>query len=224
MDSKPAITGVKKRQQIQQANRIVFIWVAIAAVAITVALVLAQFMMKQFFFNTKVISAQVKTNDTLVKNLDVYEPLKTDVSKLVANSDLARLRVQDSDSALQVVIDAMPTTDEPIALIASLQQVVLAKSGASISDVTLLQAAPSDTGEVVVATAGMQPVSFMIKANGSYDSIKKLMQDMHNSIRPISVTGLKVTGSNANMAVEITANTFYAIPRTVDMTKETINP
>jgi hypothetical protein len=224
MDSKPAITGVKKRQQIQQANRIVFIWVAIAAVAITVALVLAQFMMKQFFFNTKVISAQVKTNDTLVKNLDVYEPLKTDVSKLVANSDLARLRVQDTDSALQVVIDAMPTADEPIALIASLQQVVLAKSGASISDVTLLQAAPSDTGEVVVATAGVQPVSFMIKANGSYDSIKKLMQDMHNSIRPISVTALKVTGSNANMAVEITANTFYAIPRTVDMTKETINP
>lgn len=224
MDSKPAITGVKKRQQIQQANRIVFVWVAIAAVAITVALVLAQFMMKQFFFNTKVISAQVKTNDTLVKNLDVYEPLKTDVSKLVANSDLARLRVQDTDSALQVVIDAMPTADEPIALIASLQQVVLAKSGATISDVTLLQAAPSDTGEVVVAAAGMQPVSFMVKANGSYDSIKKLMQDMHNSIRPISVTALKVTGSNSNMAVEITANTFYAIPRTVDMTKETINP
>lgn len=224
MDSKPAITGVKKRQQIQQANKIVFIWVAIAAVAITVALVLAQFMMKQFFFNTKVIAAQVKTNDTLVKNIEVYEPLKTDVSKLVANQDLARLRVQDTDSALQVIIDAMPTEDEPIALIASLQQVVLAKSGALISDVSLQQAAPGAETIDPTTLSGVQPVIFSVKASGSYDSIKKLMQDMQNSIRPISVTGLKVSGSNSNMSVEITASTFYAPPRTVEMTKETIKP
>ena len=225
--TKPAITGVKKRQQIQQANKIVFIWVGIAGVAVAVAIVLAQFMIRQFIFNTSVISAQAKTNDVLVKNIAEYEPLKTEVSKLVANQDLSRLRVQEQDSALQVIIDAMPTTNEPIALIASLQQVILAKSGAQISDVSLA-AVLEDTGipiEGDTATiSGVQTVDFNVKTSGSYESIVKLLQDMHNSIRPISVTGLKLSGSNANMQADITAQTYYATPKTVDMTKETINP
>ena len=49
--SKPTITGFKKHQQIQQANKVVFIWVTIAAAVIAVTVVLAQFMFIKFFFN-----------------------------------------------------------------------------------------------------------------------------------------------------------------------------
>jgi Tfp pilus assembly protein PilO len=229
-NNKPTITGVKKRQQIQQANRAVFIWVAIAGVVIAIALVLSQFMVKQLLFNIKVINAQTKTNAVLIENAKVYSPLRTEVSKLISNKELTELRLnkaENGDNALQVIIDAMPTEDDRLSLAASLQQRIFSRSGVGIEQFSFVDGTTSAEVAVVEATpttAGLVEIPFIFKVSGSYDQIKKLFDDMQLSIRPISVTNIKLTGENSNMTAEVQAITYYAIPPTTDMKKETIKP
>lgn len=229
MDSnKPTLTGVKKRQQIHQANKVVFIWVAIAGVVLAVAVVLAQVMVKQFIYNTKVISAQQTTNTTLVNNEKQYEPLRVEVSKLIANQRLNDLRVNKvdgGDNALQVVIDAMPTTGDPLATAASISQSVLSQSGVRIEQLSFVDgstAAVDPSVTQTAQTAGIVEMPFSVKVSGTYDQIKKMLDDMQLSIRPFSVTSIKLSGVSSNMTAEVNASTYYAVPPTTDLTKKPV--
>lgn len=224
METSKPLTGVKKRQQIQQANRIVFIWVAIAAAIVSVALVMTQFMFRQFLFNNKVYAAQIKTNNTLLQNAKAYDPLKTEVTKLVSNQDLTRLRVDPADNALQVIIDAMPTVDDRIGLAASLQQVVLARSGVTIDGIGFVDQQLGAATTSTTATNGVNQIQFSFTATGSYDAIKSLLDAMHHSIRPVDVNSIKLTGTASTMTAEVQATTYYATPKTVNLSKETIKP
>lgn len=232
MDSnKPTITGVKKRQQIQQANKAVFIWVAFAGIVVTIAVVLSQFMIKQLLFNLEVIGQQTKTNSTLIQNAEAYTPLRTEVSKLISNKELTELRVNkgsNGDNALQVIIDAMPTSDDRLGLAASVQQSILNKSGVRIEQLNFPESAVlapvSATTSATAPVYGVSEVSFTFKANGSYEQLKKMLDDIHLSIRPISVVAIKLSGESSNMTAEIQAKTYYAIPPTTDLKKETKKP
>ncbi len=230
-DNKQVITGVKKRQQIHKANKAVFVWVTIAGVVLAVAVVLAQVMVKQLMFNISIIDIQRNTNATLVKNAEEYDPLRTEVSKLIANQRLSDLRInkgEDGDNALQVVIDAMPTVDDRLSLAASLQQAVLSRSGVRIEQLSITDGATvavtAEGAEVETVPEGLKEVAFTFKAVGTYDQIKKMFEDMQLSIRPISVIDLKLSGESSTMTAEVQAKSFYAIPPTTDLKKETKKP
>ncbi|MFZ1458674.1 MAG: hypothetical protein WAT17_02225 [Candidatus Saccharimonadales bacterium] len=224
--SKPAVTGFKKRQQIQQANRVVFIWVTIAAAALAITVVMAQFMVKQFMFNNVVIGAEVKANSTVQKNITVYDSLKSEVAKLYSNPMLGKLKADPSDTALQVVIDAMPTEDDRVALLASLQQIIFAKSGVHVEAISFndVAATPSAATPGTSASSGVIAIPFTAKVTGNYDSIKQLLVDLNHSIRPIKVTSLKITGASNSMTAELEAETYFAAPDTVDLKQETKKP
>lgn len=233
MDSnKPAITGLKKRQQIQKANKIVFIWVAIAGIVVSIALVLGQFMFKQLMYNNKVIEHQSSTNKTLQANIATYDGLVAEVNKLLANPRLNDLRVNKTpggDNALQVVIDAMPTTNDQIALAASLQQAILNRSGVTVGALSFPEGASvvSADGDVPLegaAEGAVVEVPFAFKVTGSYQQIEAMFRDIHLSIRPISITNIKMNGTNSAMTVDVQAKAYYAVPRTTDLIKEPINP
>lgn len=230
MDSnKPTITGVKKRQQIQQANRTVFIWVAIAGIIVAVALVLGQMMIKQLWFNLGVIEAQTLANTTLVKNAEAYTPLRTEVSKLIANKELNELRIDKSengDNSLQVIIDAMPTVDDRLPLAASLQQVILSKSGVrleqlSFTETAALAEAPVAGQEAVTQEDGPGEIYFTFRISGTYEQIKKTLDDIQLSIRPISVISIKLSGASSAMSADVQAKTYFATPPTTALKKET---
>lgn len=192
--NKQSLTGVKKRQQIQAANRIVFIWVAIAAAIVSIALVLTQFMVKQFLYNNKVYGKQIETNTILLNSAKAYDPLKDEVTKLVTNAELTRLRVDATDNPLQVIIDAMPTSDDRIGLAASLQQVILAKSGATIESIGLASDQTSSGSQALPADlpAGVSPIPFSFVATGTYDTMRAMFDSIHSSIRPIDIVSVKL--------------------------------
>jgi Tfp pilus assembly protein PilO len=226
-NNKQAITGVKKRQQIKQANKLVFIWVAAAGVFVAIAIVLSQMMIKQLMFNLEVIGLQTSTNNTLVQNAETYAPLRTEVSKLIANKELNELRIDKSetgDNSLQVVIDAMPTVDDRLSLAASLQQTILNKSGVRIEQLSFPEeVALVDATAVQVAPTqeGIGEIPFTFKILGSYEQIKKTLEDIQLSIRPISITNIQLAGASSEMTAEVTAKTFYAVPPTTALKKET---
>ncbi|MBC7746833.1 hypothetical protein H7Y40_02540 [Pedobacter sp.] len=225
---KRTMTGMKKREQIQKANKTMFLWVVVASAAVAICLVLSQFLVRQGLFNQKVLNAKSDTNSVLVTNKKDFEVIKTGINKLISDSNLSSLKVAETDTALQVIIDALPTADDRAALATSLQQVVLSRSGVSIDSISVTDqsAAVVDPSATATATESSTPqeILFNVVLVGTYAQIGQAISDMEHSIRPFSVERLQIEGSGAQLRASISAKTFYLPAKTMNLKTEALKP
>lgn len=215
------LTGLKKRQQIEVAGRTMFVWVAIAAVALSFCLATGQYLFTKWDFNNKIINKKNTVVQTLDINITSASKLKEEVDNLTANQDLASVKTNPDDPNTKSILDALPTTFDPAALATSLQQVILSRSGVTVESITV----PPDVDSVSAVTSaltGPQEVKFSFTVTGSYDKIKTLMVDLGRTIRPMKLTNLALNGSDTNLRAAFEIVTYYQPPKTVILGEELI--
>jgi hypothetical protein len=230
MAANKQLTGLKKRQQITNANKLIFLWVIIAAVALSICGVGIQFLFRQAAFNQKIIGAKATTQSTLTHNIDNAQALKKKIDNLLADTNLGSVRANPTDSTLKVVLDALPTKEDQAAFASSLQQIVLPKSGVGVTELsTIGQIDQTATGGVATDQSGgsvtaAKSISFGLGATGSYDQIKNMLHDLEYTIRPINVTSLSLAGTDTTLRITADGVTYYLPQRTVELGKRTIKP
>lgn len=219
--------GLKKRQQIENASRSMFIWVAIAAVAVSVCVVMAQFLFQKWSYNNRVLDAKYKAADTLKKNIDNAHRLQEAVNGLVSNQDLASVKTNAEDSNTQSVLDALPSKFDPTALGTSLQQAILSRSGVTIEGITV----PSDEdqgtttstdGSTTEGDATPKEMKFEVTVSGSYDKIRNMMLDLERTIRPMKVTSITLNGDDAAMTASVSGVTYYQPSKSATIKQEVV--
>ncbi len=226
------LTGLKKRQQIENAGRSMFLWVAIASVAVSVCLVMAQFLFQKWTYNNRVLSAKYKAADTLKKNITNGKQLQQAVNALVSNQDLASVKANTDDPNTQSVLDALPSKLDATALATSLQQVILSKSGVTIDSISVPSDQPgvaggasagatTKTGAADTST-GPQEMKFDIGVSGSYDKIRNMVFDLERTIRPIKVISMTLTGDDAAMTAKMSIVTYYQPSKTITIKQEVV--
>lgn len=221
------LTGLKKRQQIASANKLIFLWVIGAAVAISICGVAMQFLFRQATFNQKIITEKAKTQTTLAHNITNAKELKNKIQNLLADTNLAKVKASPDDTTLKVVLDALPTTDDKAALASSLQQQILPKSGSNLTALTTISQSSGGTLADPTATApagGAQTATFDFGTTGSYDQVKNMLLDLERTIRPMNVTTLSLQGSDNALTTTVQGVTYYLPERTVELGKKTIKP
>jgi hypothetical protein len=217
----PRLTGLKKRQQIELAGRYMFIWVAVAAVAVSFCIATGQYMFAKWDYNNKVLGAKYKASDTLTKNINNANELKKEVDALLANSDLASVKTDPNDTATKSILDALPTTLDPAALATSLQESILNRAGVTIENITV----PSEVGGEGAASNGEatpQEAKFTFVVSGSYSQIRTMVHDLERVIRPIKVTGVTMNGTDASLRATFDAVTYYQPAKSANAKEETI--
>lgn len=220
---KRTITGLKKREQIKNANQAMFLWVVVASVVVAICLVLGQFMVRQMLYNNEVIAAKNKAYDTLVDNKEAFEGLKNEVNKLTSSNTLTALRVDEKDTALQVVIDALPTSDDRAALATSLQQVVLAQSGVTIESINVIDAGLASVtldDEESAGDAEVGEIPFTVVLLGDYNRISQALKDMERTIRPISLESVEIEGGGTQLRATVNATTYFLPAKTIEYKME----
>ncbi len=223
-DSK--LTGLKKRQQLAQTSKNIFIWVAAAAVVVTICGVVMQFLVAQVIFNQSVINKKIDTNQIVEQNITNATQLKKNVDALVADSNLAAVKVTSVDASmssnLQVILDALPTTSDSATFANSLSKVILPLSGVSVETLTA-----GDTNVTVTTTTsevGPQTLGFSMSVRGSYDQISAALSDIERVIRPIKITKLVVQGSDAQLSATIEGVTYFVPSSGVQLGTESMKP
>lgn len=224
------LTGLKKRQQIASANKLIFLWVIAAAVALSICGVAMQFLFRQAAFNQKIIGEKAKTQTVLAHNITNAKELKTKIQNLLADTNLAKVKASPDDTTLKVVLDALPTNDDKAALASSLQQQILPKSGSVLTALTTI----SQSGDITDPSLGTaatttpagdaQTASFDFGTTGSYDQVKNMLKDLERTIRPMNVTTLSLQGSDNALTSTVQGVTYYLPERTVELGKKTIKP
>ena len=110
METPTKESSIRKRQQIFKANRMMFLWVAMASAVIGFALVISISLMQRIIYNQKVIGEKNKTYSTLANNNKKVSQLEDQIKTINYSSDvLKKLRAKDSDDPIQVVLDALPS-------------------------------------------------------------------------------------------------------------------
>lgn len=213
------LTGLKKRQQIEVAGRTMFMWVAIAAVALSFCVATGQYLFTKWDYNNKILSKKSTTSQTLANNITNAEKLREEVTNLSANQDLASVKTNPNDPNIKSVLDALPTEFDPAALATSLQQVILSRSGVSIESISVPPDVEVDTTTTVV---GPQQMRFSFVVTGTFDKIKALVVDLSRTIRPMQITGLTLNGSDNNLRAAFDVETYYQPAQTVKLGTEEV--
>ena len=227
MSEENALTGIKKRQQITNTRKQVFTWVALAAALVVICLVVGWNLMQRINYQNKVNRDVGKTAQTMHDNVEAADKLIKNVNALKANAALSLPNLKADDSTVfQVVIDALPTEDDSVALSSSLQNKILSKSGVTIEQINVDTTESDSSSGSSSSCSGSsksgvskaddiqfpvaKPITFRVSLVGSFDSVKSALQDIESTIRPITITKLTIDGSDDKLNATIEAQTYYS--------------
>jgi hypothetical protein len=229
---KPNETALRKRTQISKANRTMFLWIAGASALVGFAVVASIFLGQKLVFNEKVLLAKNKTVSTLNANNKVVADLKTNVRVLDTNVDLAKVKASPNDQTIQVILDALPSDANSLALGSSLQSKLLA----GIPGLTLvsLQVDPvqgieslTDTGVVSgsgTPLASSNEITFQFSVTGNQDSLLQALTNLERSIRTIDITRLQIENQGTSQVMTVQGRAFYEPAKTITLYDKVVKP
>lgn len=229
-------TAIRKRQQIANANRMMFIWVAGVSAIVGIALVASVFLLQRALFNEKVLAEKAKTAATLTQNNKVVSELKNQIRVLNTNEALKQTMIPGESQPVQVVLDALPSEANSSAFGASLQKKLLNADGLQIDalnvDPVIGVESTQNSSVQDASTQGAtgnnkNQITFRFTVSTDIhnaDVLKKLMINLEHSIRPIDVTSLSVEVQGTRLVLKVNGATYYEPAKTVDLKDKLVKP
>lgn len=210
-------TALRKRSQIAKANRTMFLWVAGASALLGFAVVIGVLLGQQLLFNERVLAEKAKTVKTLENNNDAVSDLQAAVRALDASEVLASSKAQEQDQAIQVILDALPSEANSLALGSSLQNRLL--SGIDGLTIETLQVDPvfgvetlSDSSVesgAIDEDGGENQISFRFTIRGNQDGLRQVLVNLERSIRTISLSNVQIESQGGQQLLTVQGTGFY---------------
>lgn len=219
---------LRKRQQIDSSKRTMFIFVAISAFTVGVALVVSFFLVQQIWFHGRIINQKQKAVTTISSNLEAVEDLKDNIRLLDTNDALNSVKSGDDSNAVQVVLDALPTEPNADALGASLQvRFVGAVDGLTLESLTVegqSESGVSESSDESSEDSANPGIGFSMSVSGTAEQLKALLNRFERSIRVIRIDNLAVEASSEKITMNITGEAYYKPGYEVKVGKKVIKP
>jgi hypothetical protein len=221
----PNSPALRKRTQISKANRMMLLWIAGASAIIGCALVVAFFLGQKLVYNEKVLAAKNNTISVLQANNAVVPDLETQVRALDASAVLASAKAKEEDQTLQVILDALPSDANSLALGASLQQKLLAGipglriESLQVDPVVGIESLSQDSSsEDAAGLDSNNEITFQFSVVGNQTALKKVLTNLERSIRAIDILSLRIESqSPTQQLMTVQARAFYEPARTLQL-------
>lgn len=229
-------TAIRKRQQIANANRMMFTWVAGVSAIVGIALVASLFLLQKAWFNEKVLAEKSKTASTLVKNNEVVEELKNQVRVLNTNQALKDSMTSGESEPVQVVLDALPSDANSSAFGASLQEKFLNDNDLTLESLNVdpVEGVESQTDSSVqdasadsTAVSGENQITFRFAVStgvSNASALKDLLQRLERSIRAVNLTALTIETQGNRLVLTVDGHAYYEPAKTVELKDKTVKP
>ena len=203
--------ALRKRQQIENASKTMFVWVAIAAAIVGIAAVVSVSLFERITFRQQVIDEKNTTASTLRENNKVAEDLKKEIRILNTNQALLDTPRIDGSAPISVILDALPSTANSSALGASLQQKLLSVDGVSIDTLVVdpISGVESNGEDASAVSSDNNAITFRFTvstASGNESKMQDILKNLERSIRVINLTSVSIeqqgSGGKITMSAE----------------------
>lgn len=228
-------TALRKRQQIANANRMMFIWVAAISAVVGIAIVGSVFLFKIASFNEEVLQMKGKTARTLVANNKAIPNLEDQVRQMNTNQALIDSMAPNQTQPIRVVLDALPSDANSTAFGASLQEKFLKDPALRIESLVVDPVAGVESQSVAnVQNASRSSqndddheISFRFSVSADINNanaLKDLLKKLERSIRAIDITSLDVETQGARLVLSVEGRAFYEPAKTSELKEKTVKP
>jgi hypothetical protein len=221
-----------KRLQINKASAVLVGSVGVASFLLIFMLVSARALLDQRSYQNRVIEKKEKAKTQLEANIKAVDQLKESY-KLFANASTNVLGgsptgpgEKDGDNA-RIVLDALPSKYDAVALATSLEK-LLTTGGYTIKALVVVDqeegkapAAPTTATANANKTSAIE-MPFEVGISGNYDSVTRLLATFENSIRPIKVNKLTLSGKNTDMSLSLSSVTYYLPAKELKITTQEV--
>jgi hypothetical protein len=203
--------------------------VAAATVISVFCLVSAKILLGQAMYHKRVIDARHTAVKQLNANVDAantlvgqYQAFQTGSPTNIIggkNSPDPNLKPPDGDNA-RIVLDALPSHYDFPALISSVAK-MLSDNGVRTPAVE-----GTDDSGTISSEAKAKPevatITLEVRGATNYKSARNLIKDLERSIRPFDVTKVEIEGSDSDMTLTLTVNTYFQPSLTLDLTMKEV--
>jgi len=206
--------------------------IAAAAFVIIFCLFAIKGLVSQYQYQGRVTTAQGITvnqlNSDTTAATQLISSYKTFVNKSpnIIGGSTTGTGAQSGNNA-KIILDALPSSYDFPALVTSIGN-ILSSDGVTVQSIggtdtsTGAVAATPLVGASTSPTSGPIPIPFTVSVSGSYASIQNLLNSFQNSVRPISIQTINLSGTDSNLTANIAAVTYYQDGTGLNVTTETI--
>jgi hypothetical protein len=226
--------GIRKRQQISNANRMMFMWVAAVSAVVGIAIVGSILLYQKAAFNERVLAVKDKTVATLRDNNEVIPELEDKIREMNTNQALTDAMGPNQTQPIRVVLDALPSEANSPALGSSLQAKFLNDPALRIESLNVdpvagieSQSANNVQDASSTSTTGENQITFRFSVSvdiTNANALKDLLQRLERSIRAIDITSLKVEAQSNRLVLSVEGRAFYEPAKTVQLQEKTVKP
>lgn len=215
----------QKQLLINKANSRIVVITSTASFIVVFSLVSSYILFGQLNYQNRVIGkkkeALTQLNTDLESTTELVSQYKAFVSTTqnVIGGDPLGNGDKDGDNA-KIVLDALPSKYDFPALTTSLEK-LLGDQGVQIQSIT---GTDDEVAQSAAASAAPEvvPIPFQVSVTGNYRNIQKVLKAFDRSIRPIQVMQMQLTGSEKEMTLTVSAQTYYQPEKTLNIRKEVV--
>jgi hypothetical protein len=221
------MTPSTKRILIDKANTRIVVYVSIAAFIFVFSLVATKTLISQAAYQNRVIGAKRTAVDQLKSDISATTQLKaaygafTSTPQNVIGGNPNGNGGQDGNNA-KIVLDALPSSYDFPGLTTSLENLLTSQNGIKIDSISGTDDEVTQGNNQLSSTPQPSPIPFTAAVTGDYGSVQNVISTFERSIRPIQVQTLDLSGSNANITMTVTAQTYYQPAKSLNINKKVV--
>lgn len=219
--------SLRKRQQIEDTGKMMFMWVAIASAVVAIAAVVSVSLVERLVFNQRIINEMGNTAANLRHNNEIVTKLRSNIHQ--RNTDQALIdtpKLEDAEP-LSVVLDALPAVENSPALGASLQQKLLDVPGVNIEALTVGGVSGGEDAEesVAISSSGDNSIEFSFKVTSSdEDRIGDVLRNLERSIRVFDIKQISIAKEEGRVILDVAGVAYYSPEIIVELKQKSISP
>jgi len=221
----PALSS--KRALIDKANTRIVVYVSVAAFILVFSLVATKTLIGQATYQNRVIGAKRVAVNQLKSDIAASDSLKTSYNAFVGTAQNAiggnptGSGPQDGNNA-KIILNALPDAYDFPGLTTSLENMLTSQGGVTIDGISGTDQEATFGSNLSSSTPQPQPIPFSISVAGSYSSLQGVISTFERSIRPIQIQTLEVSGTDPNLTMTITAQTYYQPAKSLNITQKVV--
>jgi len=217
----PVEKAGSKKVQLGKDKTMIFVLVSIAAVVVVAALMISKGLWSQASYLGKVADKkeaavkQLEANKEAVSSLsEAYEDFISQNPNLLSGDPNGQGERDGANDAL--ILDALPSKYDFPAVTSSVEKLL---NGFSINGI---EGTDDSLNQQTAAIAGATEIPFEVEIQANYEGFKNLITAFNKSIRPFQISKLELSGTNAQLTINLTAKTYYQPELGLQVTEEIV--
>lgn len=222
-----SVVPSSKRLLIDKANTRIVIYVSVAAFILVFSLVATKTLVSEAAYQNRVISAKRVAVNQLKADLSATTKLQSSYNAFVNMPQNALggnpdgTGPQDGNNA-KIVLDALPSTYDFPGLTTSLDNLLSSQSGITIDGISGTDEEATLGNNQSSSNPQPQPIPFSVSVTGNYSSLQGVISTFERSIRPIQVQTLDISGTEPDLTMSITAQTYFQPAKSLNISEKVV--